>query len=85
MSLRILITKTSFTFVVTILEKELCQDYTLILINPFDELLSLIMLFCEGCNIKGGAKSGIHFTYSSDGRPSGECFVELVSVEDMNK
>lgn len=42
------------------------------------------MLFSEGCNIQGGTKNGIHFTYSSDGRPSGECFVELVSLEDMN-
>jgi len=59
--------------------------FDILLINPFDKFISLIMLFCEGCNIKGGAKSGIHFTYSSDGRPSGECFVELVSLEDMNK
>ena len=41
--------------------------------------------FFEGCNIRGGPKNGIHFTYSSEGRPSGECFVELVSLEDMEK
>ena len=39
----------------------------------------------KDCNIRGGAKNGIHFTYSSEGRPSGECFVELVSLEDMEK
>ena len=39
----------------------------------------------KGCNIRGGAKNGIHFTPSSEGHPSGECFVELVSQEDMEK
>ena len=56
-----------------------------ILLKAIRQAHIITMLFCQGCNIKGGAKSGIHFTYSSDGRPSGECFVELVSLEDMNK
>lgn len=44
-----------------------------------------VATFFSGCNIRDGPKNGIHFTYSSDGRPSGECFVELVSLEDMEK
>ena len=38
-----------------------------------------------GCVILGGAQEGIHFTFSRDGRPSGECFVEFASVEDFNR
>ena len=34
------------------------------------------------CEIAGG-EDGIHFTYSRDGRPSGEAFVELVSEDDV--
>lgn len=45
----------------------------------------MLQPFFSGCNIRDGPKNGIHFTYSSDGRPSGECFVELVSLEDMEK
>ena len=32
-----------------------------------------------------GGKDGIHLTFSRDGRPSGEAFVEFVSDEDLEK
>ncbi|KAH9495430.1 Heteroproteinous nuclear ribonucleoprotein H [Bulinus truncatus] len=40
-----------------------------------------IVHFLRECNIKNGEK-GIHFTFSREGRPSGEAFVELESEED---
>ncbi|XP_020893887.1 heterogeneous nuclear ribonucleoprotein F isoform X2 [Exaiptasia diaphana] len=40
--------------------------------------------FFKDCNIVDGL-NGIHFTYGLDGRPSGECFVELASEEDVEK
>ena len=41
--------------------------------------------YCLGCVIVGGAQEGIHFTFSRDGRPSGECFVEFATGEDFNR
>ncbi|XP_055876218.1 heterogeneous nuclear ribonucleoprotein F-like isoform X2 [Biomphalaria glabrata] len=41
-----------------------------------------IQHFLRECNIKNGEK-GIHFTFSREGRPSGEAFVELESEEDI--
>ena len=35
-------------------------------------------------NIMGG-KSGIHLTYTKDGRPSGEAYIELASEDDVEK
>ncbi|ELT99751.1 hypothetical protein CAPTEDRAFT_226859 [Capitella teleta] len=35
-------------------------------------------------NIMGG-RSGIHLTYTKDGRPSGEAYIELASEEDVAK
>jgi len=37
-----------------------------------------------GCNILDG-KSGIHFTYVRDGRPSGEAYIELGTEDDLAK
>lgn len=37
--------------------------------------------FAADCQIKGG-KDGIHLTMSRFGRPSGEAYVELASLED---
>lgn len=34
------------------------------------------------CEIVDGDK-GVHFTYSREGRPSGEAFVELASEDDV--
>ena len=39
-------------------------------------------IFFTGCEIDGG-ESGVHFTFSREGRPSGEAFVELASEEDV--
>ncbi|GFR74304.1 heterogeneous nuclear ribonucleoprotein H-like [Elysia marginata] len=41
-----------------------------------------IVHFLRECEITGG-EDGIHFTYSRDGRPSGEAFVELMSEDDV--
>lgn len=30
-----------------------------------------------------GGKEGVHFTYTRDGRASGEAYVELVAEEDV--
>jgi len=40
--------------------------------------------FLKDCNIVNEEK-GIHLTTSKDGRPSGECFVELMSQADVEK
>jgi heterogeneous nuclear ribonucleoprotein F/H len=40
--------------------------------------------FVSDCNVIGG-KSGIHFTYDRDGRPSGEAYIELGTEEDLQK
>ncbi|XP_067055287.1 heterogeneous nuclear ribonucleoprotein H2-like isoform X2 [Acropora muricata] len=52
---------------------------------PWSATAESVAKIFSDCNIRGGAKNGIHFTYSSEGHPSGECFVELVSREDMEK
>ncbi|CAH1992733.1 unnamed protein product [Acanthoscelides obtectus] len=38
--------------------------------------------FFSDCKILGG-KEGVHLTASREGRPSGECFVELEDAEDL--
>ena len=40
------------------------------------------MPFSTECDIAGG-EDGVHFTFSREGRPSGECFVELASEDDV--
>ena len=42
-------------------------------------------VFYVGCEIEGGTQDGIHFTFSRDGRPSGECFVEFSTIDDFNR
>ena len=37
-----------------------------------------------GCDIPGGS-DGVKFTYNSGGRPSGECFVEFSSEQDLEE
>ncbi|VEN45868.1 unnamed protein product [Callosobruchus maculatus] len=39
--------------------------------------------FFSDCKILGGREEGIHITASREGRPSGECFVELEDAEDL--
>ena len=38
--------------------------------------------YVEGANIVGGA-AGIHLTFTREGRPSGEGYVELAGEEDV--
>lgn len=40
------------------------------------------MKFFDNVNIKGGT-AGVHLTMSREGRPSGECYVELCSEADL--
>lgn len=47
-------------------------------------MVTAMLIEYTDCNIIGGL-SGIHFTYGTDGRPSGECFVELESEDDIDK
>lgn len=49
---------------------------------PYSTTADEIIKFLSGCEIDGG-ESGVHFTFSREGRPSGEAFVELASEEDV--
>ena len=40
------------------------------------------MLFSTECDIAGG-EDGVHLTFTREGRPNGECFVELASEDDV--
>ncbi|XP_046860386.1 heterogeneous nuclear ribonucleoprotein H3-like isoform X2 [Xenia sp. Carnegie-2017] len=52
---------------------------------PWSATKQDIEKFFSGSEITGGAENGIHFTYSHDGRPSGECFVEFTSPGDYER
>ncbi|BFZ11938.1 hypothetical protein BsWGS_14977 [Bradybaena similaris] len=43
-----------------------------------------VINFLRECNIVDN-EEGVHFTYSREGRPSGEAFVELESEDDVSK
>lgn len=45
---------------------------------------SSLFYISEDVSIVGGA-SGIHMTYTREGRPTGECYIELASDEDVEK
>jgi len=51
---------------------------------PFSATSDEIIKFFSESKIAGG-KDGIHLTFSRDGRPSGEAFVEFTSDEDLEK
>lgn len=51
---------------------------------PWSATIDDVQKFFNGCRIKG-ASDGIHFTYASDGRASGEAYIEFASVEDFNR
>jgi len=43
-----------------------------------------VIAFFSDVNIVNG-EGGVHFTFTRDGKPSGECFLEVASIEDMEK
>ncbi|KAJ8281502.1 hypothetical protein COCON_G00040210 [Conger conger] len=49
---------------------------------PWSCSVDEVQRFFSDCKIANGA-SGIHFTYTREGRPSGEAFVELESEDDL--
>jgi len=49
---------------------------------PWSTRAEQVMEFLRECDIAGG-EDGVHFTFSREGRPSGECFVELASEDDV--
>ncbi|CAG5131904.1 unnamed protein product [Candidula unifasciata] len=49
---------------------------------PWATKVDEVVYFLRECRIVGGP-DGVHFTYSREGRPSGEAFVELVSEDDV--
>ena len=51
---------------------------------PFSAGVKDVFSFLDDCKIKNADK-GITFTFSPDGRPSGEAFVELCSDDDVEK
>ncbi|XP_072165119.1 heterogeneous nuclear ribonucleoprotein H2-like [Diadema setosum] len=51
---------------------------------PWSTTAEEVVNFFGDCNILGGT-SGVKFTYVSGGRPSGECFVEFESEEDLEE
>lgn len=42
------------------------------------------MTFTEDVQIVDG-EQGVHFTFSREGRPSGECFVELIDEDNVQR
>jgi len=51
---------------------------------PYSAQVKDVMDFLSDCNIKRAA-DGIKFTFSADGRPSGEAFVEMCSGGDVER
>lgn len=50
---------------------------------PFTALPVDISEFFAGADIKGGKKEGIFFQRNDDGSPLGACFVEFITLEDV--
>merc|ERR1711962_1556622 len=51
---------------------------------PWSATTKDVAAFFEDCNIVGD-ESGIHLTMDRNGRPSGECFIGLASLKDVEK
>jgi len=51
---------------------------------PWSATTKDVASFFDDCNIVG-EESGIHLTMDRNGRPSGECFIELASLKDVEK
>ncbi|XP_013408423.1 heterogeneous nuclear ribonucleoprotein H3 [Lingula anatina] len=49
---------------------------------PWSATPEEIVKFFSDCNIPDG-ENGVHFTFSRDGRPSGEAYIQLSSEEDV--
>ncbi|XP_059846288.1 heterogeneous nuclear ribonucleoprotein H1, like [Hypanus sabinus] len=49
---------------------------------PWSSAAEEVMRFFSDCKILNGI-SGIHFTYTREGRPSGEAFIQLESEDDV--
>jgi len=44
-----------------------------------------IAVFFAGCDIKNGKNQGVHIIINDEGRPSGECYVELLTQSDLKR
>ena len=51
---------------------------------PWSATIEDVQKFFNGCRVKDGT-DGIHFTYASDGRASGEAYIEFATLEDFNR
>uniref|UniRef100_V9IDM8 Heterogeneous nuclear ribonucleoprotein H2 n=1 Tax=Apis cerana TaxID=7461 RepID=V9IDM8_APICE len=51
---------------------------------PWSTTVDEIMKFFSDCSITNG-KNGVHMTMSREGRPSGEAYVEMDTLEDIEK
>ena len=49
---------------------------------PYSATTEEVVTFFSPCTVVGG-EDGVHLTTNGDGRPSGECFVELEGEEDL--
>jgi len=49
---------------------------------PWSATAEEVIKFFNKCSVAGGV-SGVHFTTNREGRPSGECFVELDTDDDV--
>uniref|UniRef100_A0A1E1WGD0 RRM domain-containing protein n=1 Tax=Pectinophora gossypiella TaxID=13191 RepID=A0A1E1WGD0_PECGO len=51
---------------------------------PFSTTVEDVLDFLVGVNVVGG-KEGVHLTEVRPGRPSGECFVEVETTQDVEE
>lgn len=51
---------------------------------PWSATADEVLTFFSECSVSG-SKEGIHFTTNRDGRPSGECFVEMDTEDDVQE
>jgi len=51
---------------------------------PWSATAAEVVQFFNNCTIAGG-DGGVHFTTNREGRPSGECFIELSTEEDVTE
>lgn len=51
---------------------------------PWSATADEVISFFSSCSVSGG-KEGVHFTLNREGRPSGECFVEMDTEDDVQE